>query len=250
MNNSLEHHSPASRRAFTLVELLVVIAIIALLMGILMPVLARVRRQGAAVVCLSNEKQWGDFFAMFLTEHDGRFEGLALHKWMDVLGEYSNAEPKIYFCPAATRTAEQEARDSFAAWEEEGRRGSYGTNYWIRESGPGYLPSAYPANGWWKSFDVRGASGVPVLLDCAYASGLPLHSDPPPEYDGQISSYDRMQCMRFFCVNRHEGRVNCLFMDLSVRPVGLKELWDLQWHRGWNAAGEPAPVWPQWMDRF
>jgi len=108
MNNSLEHHSPASRRAFTLVEL------------------ARVRRQGAAVVCLSNEKQWGDFFAMFLTEHDGRFEGLDLHKWMDVLGEYSGAEPKIYFCPAATRTAEQEARGSFAAWEEEGRRGSYG----------------------------------------------------------------------------------------------------------------------------
>jgi len=56
--------------------------------------------------------------------------------------------------------------------------------------------------------------------------------------------------MRFFCVNRHEGKVNCLFMDLSVRPVGLKELWDLQWHRDWNAAGEPAPVWPKWMDRF
>ena len=44
---------------FTLIELLVVIAIIALLMGILFPVLRKAKAQGKDVVCRSNLKQVG-----------------------------------------------------------------------------------------------------------------------------------------------------------------------------------------------
>ena len=46
------------------------------------------------------------------------------------------------------------------------------------------------------------------------------------------------------CINRHDGYVNAAFLDYSVRQVGLKELWQLKWHRAWienyRAAGPPA----------
>src|SRR5436190_1315592 len=64
-------HKPA-QLAFTLVELLVVIGIIALLIAVLMPALNKARQQSRTVACLSNLRQMGQGWNIYLSENKGR----------------------------------------------------------------------------------------------------------------------------------------------------------------------------------
>ncbi len=61
------------KKGFTLVELLVVIAIIALLMGILMPALARVRQLAYRMVCGTNLSGIGKAMVLYANDHKEEF---------------------------------------------------------------------------------------------------------------------------------------------------------------------------------
>ena len=60
------------RRGFTLIELLVVISIIALLVAILLPALGAARESAKGVLCLSNLRQHGIAFEVYVNDSEDR----------------------------------------------------------------------------------------------------------------------------------------------------------------------------------
>jgi len=260
-------------KAFTLIELLVVISIVAMLLAILLPAIQRVRRQARAVACQSNLRQWAVAFSMYTNDNGGRLPyhfpmGASDHVWPHALRSYYSDSNDLLFCPMAKRfqirpdnplpTSDITLRivgSKFAAWEY---RFELGLTWKVHFSG------SYGINGraHWEHMDdpdVRGAlNHVPLLLDCAYMDARPRPFNDPPEYEDQI---DRAHDIKLFCINRHDATINSLFLDWSVRKIGLKELWTLRWmphydarmisHSPWTTTGGvQSEDWPALMRNF
>jgi prepilin-type N-terminal cleavage/methylation domain-containing protein len=78
------------RKAFTLVELLVVISIIALLMGILMPALSKVRQIAFRLVCGTNLSGIGKAMIVYANENEDEFPraGGRTTEWADKINNW------------------------------------------------------------------------------------------------------------------------------------------------------------------
>jgi prepilin-type N-terminal cleavage/methylation domain-containing protein/prepilin-type processing-associated H-X9-DG protein len=260
-------------RGFTLIELLVVISVIVLLMALLLPALQKARRQARAAVCQANLKQWGMVLALYVDEHEGRLPildgGTVLWFFRGAwIPEGDPNRPRVFqkvatrgiaLCPMAVKVR---PGPSTGFSRGSGLDGSYDIRFtggstfeaWKITSPPppfrgsyGFNVTAFP-----KSIDTyfsRGQANVPVILDSPARMGVHRSTDQPPRRDGPG--------IPTFCINRHNGYINGLFMDWSVRKIGLKELWTLKWDDQfdtsgrWTKAGGVQPDdWPKWMRGF
>ena len=172
-------------------------------------------------------------------------------------------------CPMATKPANvfgqaSQTGGTFLAWgwgerpyPSWDRHGSYGANHW---AGEWDMIGSEVRRFAWSSTDIPNAAAVPAILDSALPVTVwhfvPSEVVPPPECDA-VPTLSQSAWKTASCINRHRGYVNGLFLDWSVRKVGLKELWTLPWHkeydtRGpWTKAGGVKPEdWPAWMRGF
>ena len=242
------------KHGFTLIELLVVIAIIALLMSIMMPALSMVKRMAHATICQGNLRHWGVCYEMFADDNNDEVCG----DWFDDLAKYFK-DFEFLLCPAARRKGHipEDADDP----SDPHRRGGKSEAWYLGpeeyELNPGRpdevvrkeLLGSYGGNAHanmgsnfthpdtdWVHLRQKGLGKAPVLLDAARAAAVPRPIDEPPEYDDQIyySIVDDVSEIRIFSINRHPGyTVNSLFLDFHVEKVTLKELFVLEWFRGW-----------------
>jgi len=267
-------------KGFTLIELLVVISIVVLLMALLLPALQRARNQARAVVCQANLKQWGTILALYTEDNQGRLPGTHREAYWFLRGpsliEGDPNKPGVYqdintkgiaLCPMAVRYGGRSTHGlTFGAWERTipppPFRGSYGFNPRLLSSGPFGFDISVPLRTRLlgrEIFSFKGRANIPTILDSTQPLVPMLFRVRPPEIEFTGSLIGNS-----FCINRHNGHINVLFMDWSVRKVSLKELWTLKWDSNWGMAGphwdtagpwtkaggvQPED-WPQWMRKF
>jgi len=264
---------PPNGAGFTLIELLVVIAIIALLMAILMPALGRVKKQAQSVSCQARLKEWGLMFKFYTDDYDGYFNegwgsGSETTLWPNALRPYYNDNWDMLLCPTATRVMESGADwGTFkAAWRDMDLPGggsyiytfSYSINSWTNYM-HGNRGARLEEWFWKNTQNVKGAHQIPVFGDSTWHDGWPRHTDEPmPVMDGfGIGDQGTSGEMNHFCIDRHNGFINMLFMDWSIRNTGLKENWTLKWHRAFDTMGPYTRAggilpgdWPRWLQRY
>ncbi len=277
-----------TQKAFTLIELLVVISIIALLMAILLPSLKLVKEQAQTIMCLSNLRQVGTFFFLYTSDHGGSFmpgvsERTTEGEWTRSLRGYApglnsrnhyNGNYDVFCCPKADKkpyiepgqefvVGDKETMwlfnpdDSVTPWWRAGDYASFGMNLWV--SNPDSSRQYNYQNYWktrknWRYATVEGASQIPLMAGCIWPISGPKRLEEPPVYEDHWSN--NHTC--WFCLNRHRGHVGGVFMDFSARKIGLKEIWELKWHRWWysNGSEDGTPDytvpfdWPEWMKNF
>ncbi len=129
-------------------------------------------------------------------------------------------------------------------------RASYGNNNWLYNPPPNVSAIQGRRSDWhWRTINPSGHDlhNIPMFMDMMWRGGGPFRARmAPPAYNGEWSGFNAE--MKHFAMDRHNGGIQGVFMDHSVRHVPIKKLWKLKWHKNYDQAYRPA--WPRWMAGF
>ena len=224
----------ARRMGFTMVELLVVIGIIALLATVLFPALTRANHAARRANCLSNLREIGFGFEMYLSDHDDRFPDRRDLKasfpggyqpwntwprsdprsgWATVvLGEYLGAD-QVWLCPSVVKSPLATAPQTVQAARQT-TSGRVEVSYWMWRFDR--LDEPVPRDNFWGK---KSATAIADLQEEANPFiGIPngpsdTELTVDPYFPGTVSSLP--DTLRGYAV--HAGGRNRLFLDGHVQ---------------------------------
>ena len=227
--------------AFTLVELMIVIGIVALLAGLLLPALSRVREGARAVACLSNLRQWSSALHIYADTNGGclprRGQGWVPAARVDVVQnpyDWFNALPPIL------------GMDPYGKLSAEHRISRPGSrpDVWLC---PDAIDTVAPANFFGYAMNmglsVWAADGPDRITRIGEASTMVFLTDAPGP---NCSTWPTAKPRPYNPAARHAGRVNIAFVDGHVASftaadagigVGAADTDNLSWR-------VPGSTWP------
>ena len=254
-----DHPAQVRLRGFTLTEVLVVVGLISVLISLILPVVVKVRAAANSARCMSNLRQLGVGWSMYLAENYGRVPEYIWHTpatpdvawkayWLGILDHYGIRDG-VLICPAAPEPTDIAAASGYGDathnWtgryasngsvvrfnEVTYRDGSYGYNRYLTVGGH-FAGSASTI------LALRSPSHTPVFLDCIDVDTIPNNGSPgapalpPPDLSGAHVTPGSPDHWKFL-IARHGRGINVCMADNSVAWVPLEDTYMLCWTNDW-----------------